>query len=114
MNTMSQQADNSNPQSPLNWTLTLKALADENRLQIIHELLKQEASVQDLANTLDIKMYNISKHLKILENGGLVKKRKEGVHRIYHITDTFMSRLSEDNQVLDLGCCKFIFDSSSK
>ncbi len=114
MDTMSQQIDNSDPNSPLNWTLTLKALADENRLQIIHELLKQEASVQDLSNTLNIKMYNISKHLKILENGGLVKKRKEGVHRIYHITDTFMSRLSEDNQVLDLGCCKFMFGSSSK
>jgi DNA-binding transcriptional ArsR family regulator len=111
---MNEQSDSAISKSPLNWTLTLKALADENRLQIVHELLKQEASVQDLSNALDIKMYNISKHLKILENGGLVKKRKDGVHRIYHITDSFMSRLSEDNQVLDLGCCKFIFGSSSE
>jgi len=102
--------NNSMPDSPLNWTLTLKALADENRLQIIHELLKQESSVQDLSSILDIKMYNISKHLKILENGGLVQKRKEGVHRIYHITENLRSRLSENNQVLDLGCCKFIFN----
>lgn len=93
----------------LNWTNILKALADENRLQIIHELLKSEASVQDLANRLDIRMYNISKHLKILETSGLVKKRKEGVHRIYNITENFRSRLSKDNQILDLGCCKFIF-----
>jgi len=48
----------------------LKALADENRLRIIHELLNKEASVQNLANTLGIKIYNISKHLKILEQVG--------------------------------------------
>lgn len=106
---MNDDPHSSIPQSPLNWTVTLKAFADENRLQILHELLKQEASVQYLSNTLNIKMYNISKHLKILENSGLVQKRKEGVHRIYHITESLKSHLSDDNQVLDLGCCKFIF-----
>jgi len=91
------------------WTAILKALADENRLQIIHELLKNELSVRDLSDTLNMKDYNISKHLKVLEATGLVKKKKDGVHRIYHITENFSSRLSNDNQVLDLGCCKFIF-----
>jgi DNA-binding transcriptional ArsR family regulator len=111
---MSQTSANSSVETHLNWTTILKALADENRLQIIHELLKQEASVQDLSNTLRIKTYNISKHLKILETTGLVRKRKEGVHRIYHITENLKSHLSSDNQVLDLGCCKFIFDGSAK
>jgi len=96
-------------ESTLNWTSILKALADENRLQIIHTLLKRESSVQDLSESLDIKTYNISKHLKILETSGLVQKKKDGVHRIYHVTENLRSRLSEDNQVLDLGCCKFIF-----
>ncbi|UCH81088.1 MAG: winged helix-turn-helix transcriptional regulator [Nitrospiraceae bacterium] len=96
-------------ESTLNWTSILKALADENRLQIIHTLLKQESSVQDLSESLDIKTYNISKHLKILETSGLVQKRKDGIHRIYHVTENLRSHLSEDNQVLDLGCCKFIF-----
>jgi DNA-binding transcriptional ArsR family regulator len=59
-------------------------------------------------------MYNISKHLKILEANGLVKKRKDGIHRIYHISENFRSRISDDNQVLDLGCCKFIFGDSVK
>ena len=106
---MDNQGNKSIVESPLNWTTILKALADENRLQIIHNLLKQESSVQDLSESLDVKTYNISKHLKILETSGLVKKRKDGVHRIYHVTETLRSRLSEDNQVLDLGCCKFIF-----
>ncbi len=106
--------NNSNVESRLNWTTILKALADENRLQIIHELLKQESSVQDLSNALEIKTYNISKHLKILETSGLVRKRKDGVHRIYHITENLKSRFSDNNEVLDLGCCKFIFDGKKK
>lgn len=111
---MAQPGINSSVESHLNWTITLKALADENRLQIIHTLLNKEASVQDLSTILEIKTYNISKHLKILETSGLVRKRKEGVHRIYHITENLKSHLSSDNQVLDLGCCKFIFDGSNK
>ena len=100
--------------SDFDWSNILKALADENRLQIIHELLKSEASVQDLSDRLEIKTYNMSKHLKILETNGLVKKRKEGIHRIYFITEHLKSRLSEDNQVLDLGCCKFMFEAQKK
>lgn len=95
--------------SHLNWTTILKALADESRLQIIHELLKKESSVQDLSDTLGIKPYNISKHLKILETSGLLKKRKDGVHRIYHISENLKSRFKENNRILDLGCCQFIF-----
>jgi len=106
---MGNQGNKTIVESPLNWTSILKALADENRLQIIHTLLKQESSVQDLSDSLDVKTYNISKHLKILETSGLVQKRKDGVHRIYHVTESLRSRLSENNQVLDLGCCKFIF-----
>ncbi|HDH06715.1 MAG TPA: ArsR family transcriptional regulator [Nitrospirae bacterium] len=109
---MEQSGNNSNIESHLSWTTALKALADENRLRIIHELLRQEASVQDLSKTLGIKTYNISKHLKILETSGLVGKRKDGVHRIYHITEKLRSRITDDNQVLDLGCCKFIFGAS--
>ena len=104
-----QKSSLSRSKSSPKWTIILKALADENRLQIIHELLKNELSVRDLSDTLNMRDYNISKHLKILEATGLVKKKKDGVHRIYHITENLSSRLSKDNQVLDLGCCKFIF-----
>ncbi len=100
--------------SSIKWTVILKAIADESRLQIIHELLKHEASVNNLAKTLGMKIYNISRHLKILETNRLVKKRKEGNRRIYSITDNLMSRFSDNNQVLDLGCCKFIFGGLKK
>ncbi|MBI4843045.1 MAG: winged helix-turn-helix transcriptional regulator [Nitrospirae bacterium] len=100
--------------SSIKWTAILKTLADETRLQIIHCLLKQEASVQDVANSLNLKVYNVSKHLKILESSGLVIKRKDGTHRIYSISESIKDHLSEDKQVLDLGCCKFIFSGLNK
>jgi len=93
----------------LRWSKILRALADESRLLIIRQLLKGEASVVELSKILGIKVYNISRHLRILENNGLVQKRKEGVHRIYHISSNLRHYLSHNNQVLDLGCCKFIF-----
>ncbi len=101
-------------ESPLNWTHTLKALADECRLQIIHELLKQELTVQDLSDILDAKIYNVSKHLKVLEASGLVRKKKDGIQRIYHITEDLKSRFSKEDQILDLGCCKFMFGDTTK
>ncbi len=97
-----------------NWTTILNALANENRLQIIQELLKQESTVQNLSTVLGIQIYNISKHLKILEANELVKKRKDYNHRIYYVTENLKSRLSNDNQVLDLGCCQFVFGNSTK
>ena len=111
---MKQRSDKSYDESTLKWTSILKALADDNRLRIIHELLRQESTVQDLSTILDSRIYNVSKHLKILEASGLVKKKKDGIHRIYKITESLRSRLSDDNQMLDLGCCKFIFNGSKK
>ena len=110
---MGDQSDKSNAEYHIQLTAILKALADENRLQIINELLKQDLSVQDLSSILNIQKYNISKHLKILEANGLVNKNKNGTLRIYYITRKLRSHLSKNNQILDLGCCKFMFGDSS-
>jgi ArsR family transcriptional regulator len=102
------------PQDPLDWTIILKALADESRLQIIHKLLNGEISVNVLSDALGLKIYNVSRHLKILENSGLVEKRKEGNLRIYRISNSLKSHFSSDKQVLDLGCCQFKFKGFKK
>ena len=97
------------PKTSIDWTIILKALADESRLQIIRELLKNDLSVTNLSNALNIKIYNVSRHLKILETSGLVSKRKEGNSRIYSISEELMNRFSQKDHILDLGCCKFTF-----
>jgi|Deesub1362A_J573_1020465.scaffolds.fasta_scaffold00162_28 DNA-binding transcriptional ArsR family regulator len=95
------------------WTVILKALADESRLRIVRELLKHESSVSNLSETLGIRIYNISRHLRVLENSGLVTKRKEGNSRIYSIAKDIKRHFSDEEQILDLGCCMFKFSGSS-
>lgn len=87
----------------------LNALADETRLQIVRKLLNQELSVNRLSDILGMKIYNISKHLKVLEANGLIERRKEGIYRFYNVTEKLKLQLSEDCLELDLGCCKFKF-----
>jgi len=95
------------------WTVILKALADESRLRIVRELLRHESSVSNLSETLGIRIYNISRHLRVLENSGLVTKRKEGNSRIYSIARDIRRHFSDEEQILDLGCCMFKFSGSS-
>jgi len=106
------QIEKPSVQPPFNWTETLKALADETRLLIIQELLKHDVSVTELSEILDIEIYNISRHLKILEASGLLEGKKKGRKKIYSVTESIKSRFSDKEQVLDLGCCKFAFKNN--
>jgi ArsR family transcriptional regulator len=57
-----------------------KALSDETRLRIIHLLIvaKSDLCVCELVDSLETPQYNISKHLKVLKQAGLITERKEG------------------------------------
>ena len=57
-------------------TLTFHALADPTRRQILARLAKGEATVQELADPLPISQPAVSKHLKVLEEAGLVVRRE--------------------------------------
>ena len=100
--------------SSVYWSRILNALADETRLEIVRKLLNQELSVNRLADILGMKIYNVSKHLKVLEANGLIEKRKEGIYRFYNVTEKLKLQLSDDCLVLDLGCCKFRFTDLEK
>ena len=60
--------------------VVFKSLSDETRLRILFVLLKAktELCICELMDSLDIKQYNVSKHMKELKTAGLVKERKEG------------------------------------
>lgn len=92
----------------------LKALADETRWQIVCELLCTPLAVSDLAALLDVSPYNISKHVRILLEAGIVVKRKEGKTVECAIAPELRQKLSADNSALDLGCCIFRFDQTAK
>lgn len=60
-----------------------KAIADPKRLLIINELRDQELSVGDLCEALDISQSNVSQHLAILRERGVVSTRRDGTRVLY-------------------------------
>jgi len=92
----------------------MKALGEENRLRILRMLLKKQCSVNEIAETLGITQYNVSKHLRVLSEAGLLDKEKQGQQRLYALASDFSSHLENNNNVLDLGCCQFDFSKLPK
>lgn len=54
------------------------ALADPTRRAILGQLAHREANVSELARPFRTSLPAISKHLKVLEGAGLVKREKRG------------------------------------
>ena len=90
----------------------LKALADENRWQLVRALLAGPRTVSSLVGETGLSQYNVSKHLKVLRDTGIAEAHREGKFVHYRITPAFQSRVSSDDQSLDLGCCSFRFDAA--
>lgn len=65
----------------------MKALSDPNRVKIIKMLQRGTLCVCKIQDALDIAQPTVSKHLKILEDAGLVSRRKEGLWAHYSLTD---------------------------
>lgn len=61
---------------------TFAALADPTRRAILNRLALGEANVSELAEPFSISLPAISKHLRVLEDAGLMVRRKEG--RTHH------------------------------
>ena len=96
------------------WTTLLKALADDSRLRILSALLKRSFTVNALGEKLDLSQYNVSKHLRILREAGLVGSETQGNRREYFVAARFRRQLARNRNVLDLGCCTFRFDRLKK
>ena len=62
-----------------------KALADETRLRILKLLEKGELCVCDITTALDMTQPNVSFHLGILKDAGLIKDRKQGRWSYYDL-----------------------------
>lgn len=60
---------------------TFAALADPTRLAILERLSRGEASVSELTEPFDISMPAISRHLKVLEQAGLVARTRHAQWR---------------------------------
>ncbi len=65
----------------------IKAIAHPLRLKILCVLGDQESSVQDLVENVGTSQSNISQHLAILRNKGVLATRKDANRVFYRIGD---------------------------
>jgi DNA-binding transcriptional ArsR family regulator len=62
---------------------TFSALADPTRRRILESLSRQQKRVTDLAEPFAMSLPAVSKHLRVLEDAGLLKRRRFG--REHHL-----------------------------
>ena len=65
----------------------MKAVSDPNRVKIIKMLQYKVMCVCEMQAALKLAQPTVSKHLKILEDAGLVDFHKDGLWVNYHLTD---------------------------
>jgi ArsR family transcriptional regulator, arsenate/arsenite/antimonite-responsive transcriptional repressor len=65
----------------------MKALSDRNRVKIIKMLQSREMCVCEMQAALELAQPSVSKHLKVLEEAGLVESRKDGLWVNYRVPD---------------------------
>ncbi|GAB2562937.1 ArsR/SmtB family transcription factor [Gracilibacillus alcaliphilus] len=83
-------------------TQTFKALGDPTRVRILHLLFKKECSVNEIAETLDIRQSTVSHQLRFLKNLRLVKYRRAGTTLYYSHDDEHVMQILE--QMIHHAC----------
>lgn len=61
------------------------ALADPTRRDIVARLADEDATVNELAEPYAVSLQAVSKHLKVLEDAGLVSRTREAQRRPVHL-----------------------------
>lgn len=65
----------------------MKALRDANRVKTVKMLQHGELCVCEIQEALGVSQSTVSKHVRILEEAGLLKSRKEGLWVYYRLDD---------------------------
>ena len=92
----------------------LKALGEETRLRILRLLFKERLGVNEISQRLKVSQYNVSKHLRIMREAGLLEAEKLGKQRLYSVVGDLKAQVTANNNILDLGCCTFRLDKLPK
>jgi DNA-binding transcriptional ArsR family regulator len=72
-----------------------RLLAEPMRLKILHTLSDKEMSVTEMVTATGANQANISKHLGILLEAGVVSRRKDGLTANYRVTDETIFKLCD-------------------
>jgi DNA-binding transcriptional ArsR family regulator len=70
-------------------------IGEPMRIRLLDRLRDGEATVHDLAEGTGASQQNVSKHLAVLHEAGIVARRKDGVHVVYRVVDEGVYELCE-------------------
>jgi DNA-binding transcriptional ArsR family regulator len=73
-----------------------RVLAEPMRIRLLDRLRDGEATVGELSEALAASQQNVSKHLAVLADAGILGRRKDGNHVYYRIVDEGVLTLCED------------------
>ena len=82
-----------------------KVLSEVSRLQVLCCLKSGSKSVSDIVAATELGQANVSKHLKILTQAGILSRKPSGVSVYYEIADPIIFELCElacDRLTIDL------------
>src|SRR5574341_2185612 len=93
-----------------------KALGDETRLRLVNLLLQtdEELCVCEMVDALELPQYQISKHLTILKNAGLLQGSREGTWVYYRLDREESPLLRDLFKVLGRHLSQIFADDASK
>lgn len=72
-----------------------RVLAEPLRLRLLHALRRGERTVTALVEELGARQANVSKHLAVLHQEGLVARRRDGLNSYYRIADPSVFKLCD-------------------
>ncbi len=73
--------------------LRFRALGEVSRLSIVQTLQNGERTVTDLVAATGLSQPNVSSHLSVLVNAGLIGRRRDGLNMFYRIVDENLAEL---------------------
>jgi TusA-related sulfurtransferase/DNA-binding transcriptional ArsR family regulator len=69
-----------------------RVFGNSRRILIVWALRKQELSVGDIALAVDTSLQNISQHLRLMKDKGILESRRDGSYIYYRLADNKLTR----------------------
>jgi DNA-binding transcriptional ArsR family regulator len=107
----------SNPLQPERCARKLAALAAPERLRIVHFLRDGPRNVSQIANMLQTPLVNVSHHMHVLAEAGLVQREKKGRFVHYSLIPGLLELEEQGGccqEHLNLGCCRLELPADKK
>ncbi|MBM3978688.1 MAG: winged helix-turn-helix transcriptional regulator [Planctomycetes bacterium] len=84
----------------------LSAIAEPNRIRIIECLRAKSMNVTEIAHALKTEIVNVSHHLSVLRDAGLVEFDKDGRFVVYSLHPKVFHHDTNKATFVDLGWCR--------